>query len=213
MNYYEYMFGEKQVMDKAPSRDAYVIFCNDADGTIPRLINAIGKHGNGGHTYDIVLEPDSSEKEAFCWDGDGSDRIDSIIKLNGKDADKDGKDALISMLLHTLESIKMQAEEPGDLEKPDIVRDLSGEEEKPMTREDMLKVFDDIIHDAQLCLSGCGFEDEKRHALDTIKGFCESTINAIKNGSDNKDLTREDDLKHIMHIAEEALNTKNKKKK
>ena len=91
MNYYEYLFGDKQVMDKAPSRDAYMVLCNDVEGTIPRLINAIGKHGNGGHSYEIVLDPDTKEKESFFWDGDGSDRIDGVVKIEKEGDDKDGK--------------------------------------------------------------------------------------------------------------------------
>ena len=209
MNYYEYLFGDKQVMDKAPSRDAYMVLCNDAEGTIPRLINAIGKHGNGGHSYEIVLDPDTKEKESFFWDGDGSDRIDGVVKIEKEGDDKDGKIALINMLLHTLDSIKWQADEPVDMESPKFRE----ENEPPMTREQMLQVFKDIQHDAHLCLSGCEFVNEERRALNSIKEYCKNEIGFI-NGegrSPKLHIEAKEVLEHIKSIADEAL-SKNKKR-
>lgn len=208
MNYYEYLFGDKQVMDKAPSRDAYVVLCNDVEGTIPRLINAIGKHGNGGHSYEIVLDPDTKEKESFFWDGDGSDRIDGIVKIHKEGDDKDGKIALINMLLHTLDSIKWQADEPVDMESPRFRE----ENEPPMTREQMLQVFKDIQHDAHLCLTGCGYENVERRTLNTILEYCKNDIEYINGGGElGKAISAKDVLEHIKEIAEGALKTKKKK--
>ena len=210
MNYFKYLFGEdkqeKTVMDKAPSRDAYIIFCNDIDGTIPRIVNAIGKHGNGGHTFDIVLEPDTEDKETFCWDGDGSDRIDSIIRLNGKEADKNGKDALINMLLNTLNSIYFQARDGSESDER-----RAEFQEPPLTTEEMRNIFENIIHDAKVCLEGCEFKDVKGRSLDNIKEYCESEL-AIINGEHpgNAEITVKEVLEHIKGIAEEALNPKKK---
>lgn len=77
--------GETQ--DSRPrGKYVYVVSCNDRDGTLFRLLKAIGRHGNCGHSYDIVLEPDSHGKgEGFFWDGDGSDRIDNVAKLEEGD--------------------------------------------------------------------------------------------------------------------------------
>lgn len=74
-------------MDSRPSgKNVYVVSCIDRDGTLFRLLKAIGRHGNGGHSYDIVLEPDSHGKgEGFFWDGDGSDRIENVAKLEEGD--------------------------------------------------------------------------------------------------------------------------------
>jgi hypothetical protein len=44
------------------------------------IVNAIGKCGNAGHSFEIVIDPDSTKEEGgnirFGWDGDGSDRIE-----------------------------------------------------------------------------------------------------------------------------------------
>ena len=216
MNYIKYLFGEgdseNTVMDKAPSRDAYVVLCNDSDGRIPEIINAIGKHGNGGHSFGIVIDEGTEDAETFGWDGDGSDRIDGIIKLNGEEVDKDGKDALINMLLHVLDSIRWQAEGVRDLEKPDLIRELQGVEDKPMTREEMLKVFDDIIHDTKLCLSGSEYVNEEHRALNSIKEYCKNELVAIGEGRRSEEESGSKDvLEHIKGIAESALDRKKKK--
>lgn len=91
--------GETQ--DSRPSgKNVYVVSCKDRDGTIFRLLKAIGRHGNCGHSYDIVLDPDSQGKgETFFWDGDGSDRIENVMKL------EEGDD-LAAMLTANLHQIK-----------------------------------------------------------------------------------------------------------
>ena len=86
-NFFSYLFDQnksaldKVAEDKAPKQKSmtggYFVFFNDSEGTLKRLIEAIGKHGNGGHSYEIVIDPDyEKEKESFFWDGDGSDRIE-----------------------------------------------------------------------------------------------------------------------------------------
>lgn len=49
----------------------------------PKQLGALLEHikwaGNGGHTFDIVVDPDNSDyKAVFDWDGDGSDSISDI---------------------------------------------------------------------------------------------------------------------------------------
>ena len=210
MNFREFVAKKYQstnaiAMDKYNSRDAYIIFCNDADGRIPDIINALGKHGNCGHSFSIVIDPDSKEKETFGWDGDGSDRIDSIVRLNGKDADKDGKDAIINMLLNTLNSIYFQARDGAESDER-----RAEFQEPPLTKEEMRNIFDNIIHDANVCLQGCEFEDVNGISLGNIKGYCENTLQAMADGSINKSATWEDSLRHIKKIAEEASSPKKK---
>lgn len=208
MNYFKYLFGEesnsKPVEDKAPIRDAYIIFCNDGDRNIPRLINAIKKHGNGGHSFGIVVDEGATDAETIGWDGDGSDRIDSIIKIQIDG--KDGKDALINMLLYTLNGIKWQAEE-GTISDEEAVE----LEEPPVTRERMREIFNNILHDVALCLNGCGFEDVNMRAITTIKEYCENTMEAMQGGYLRKDASLEESLSHIKRIAEEALKESKKK--
>lgn len=47
---------------------------------LTNIVNAIGECGNGGHTFDIIIDPDLSEEDGgnkkFQWDGDGSDRVE-----------------------------------------------------------------------------------------------------------------------------------------
>lgn len=63
-----------------------VYFRDDSkDGSdFAKFINYIGKNGNTGHSFDIVIDPDDKEhKKSFGWDGDGSCRIDKV-ELNDK---------------------------------------------------------------------------------------------------------------------------------
>ena len=40
------------------------------------MLNYIKSLGNVGHTFSIVVDPDSKEgKKTFEWDGDGNDKI------------------------------------------------------------------------------------------------------------------------------------------
>jgi hypothetical protein len=47
---------------------------------LTKIVNAIGECGNGGHSFEIVIDPDSTQEEGgnikFGWDGDGNDRIE-----------------------------------------------------------------------------------------------------------------------------------------
>lgn len=56
----------------------YTILCRDRDGNLKRLIEYIAANGNGGHSFDIVVDPGSENEKSFGWDGDGSDFIKSI---------------------------------------------------------------------------------------------------------------------------------------
>lgn len=209
-NFYSYLFGQNQkantdkvAEDKAPREKSltggYFVFCNDANGTLKRLIEAIGKHGNGGHSYEIVIDPDyEKEKESFFWDGDGSDRIESIIAI----PKGDGKEnPLLRMCLQTLKSINMQAEE--------AAREHEEFGEPPPSAEDKKHILNDIIHDSNMILRGAKFEDNAQRELDNIKAYCDNCLEWLQSDSpmheNYKDLTAEEALKHIREIAEEGL--------
>lgn len=204
-NFFDYMYGvnkkhtdENVVEDKAPKKvltGGYFVFCNDADGTLKRLIEAIGKHGNGGHSYDIVLDPDrEDEKEIFFWDGDGSDRIDSIIAI----PEGEGKEnVLVRMCLQTLDSINMQAKEASRKERKEW-------EEPPPTEEEREQILNDIIHDSHIILKGANYVDNPRRNLRTIKEYCENDIKGLKD-VEIKDLTVQEVLEHVKKIADEGL--------
>lgn len=55
------------------------ITCSDQDDTLEKLLDCVKKTGNIGHTFNIVVDPESKEgAEKFEWDGDGSDAIFDI---------------------------------------------------------------------------------------------------------------------------------------
>jgi len=54
------------------------ITANDSEGNLEKMLNLIKELGNSGHSFSIVIDPDSDNEETFSWDGDGSDKIDSI---------------------------------------------------------------------------------------------------------------------------------------
>jgi len=50
------------------------------------ILECIKACGNGGHTYDIIIDPDEKEglsERRFNWDGDGSDRVGEITLKEG----------------------------------------------------------------------------------------------------------------------------------
>lgn len=207
-NFFDFLNGvnhksgsEAVATDAAPKKKAltggYFVFCNDSEGTLRRLIEAIGKHGNGGHSYDIVLDPDyKDEKETFFWDGDGSDRIDSIIAI----PEGDGKDnPLLRMCLQTLKSINMQALEASRKERKEW-------EEPPPTEEERERILDNIIHDSGIILSGANYEDNTRRKLRNIKEYCKNCLEGLKSNNESySTLTVEEAINHIKEIADEGL--------
>lgn len=207
-NFFDYLNGvnrksgsEAVATDAAPKKKSltggYFVFCKDSEGTLKKLIEAIGKHGNGGHSYDIVLDPDyKDEKETFFWDGDGSDRIDSIIAIpegNGKD------NPLLRMCLQTLDSINMQAKEASRKERKEW-------EEPPPTEEERERILDNIIHDSGIILSGANYEDNTRRELRNIKEYCKNCLEGLKSNNESySTLTVEEAINHIKEIADEGL--------
>jgi len=64
----------------------------DAVHSMLRLLRHCERVGNMGHSFEIVLDPENSEyRKTVGFDGDGSDRIESI-KVNGKLLPKDYKE-------------------------------------------------------------------------------------------------------------------------
>lgn len=59
----------------------YKVTTRDPGQNLKKLIEYIGKNGNTGHSFEIVVDPDMTEEEGkktFYWDGDGSDYIHSV---------------------------------------------------------------------------------------------------------------------------------------
>ena len=50
------------------------------------ILECIKACGNGGHTYEIVIDPEEKEglsERTFEWDGDGSDRVEDVTLKEG----------------------------------------------------------------------------------------------------------------------------------
>jgi len=60
---------------------AYKVECIDLDGELKSLIEYIAANGNGGHSFEIVVDPGSEGEKSFFWDGDGSDVITDITEI------------------------------------------------------------------------------------------------------------------------------------
>lgn len=77
-----------------PNFNKITIKCNNTtayESLIP-LLKYIARNGNPGHSFEIIVDPDSSDsKRSFEFDGDGAHFIKQI-KLNSVDINKIIKD-------------------------------------------------------------------------------------------------------------------------
>lgn len=49
------------------------------ESDLKEMLEYIGKNGNTGHSFRIVVDPDTKENtKEFYWDGDGADYIESV---------------------------------------------------------------------------------------------------------------------------------------
>lgn len=76
MKSFRYFLGEGIPEDRLTT---ITVKCVDLDRSLERLLEYIKKNGNGGHSFSIIVDPDSKDRtERFGWDGDGSDCIADI---------------------------------------------------------------------------------------------------------------------------------------
>lgn len=74
-------------MDSAGNQNntRYIIDCRDPDGHILKMLKHIKNIANGGHSFDVVTDPeDSQARKEFFIDGDGPDHINSISVTQSK---------------------------------------------------------------------------------------------------------------------------------
>jgi len=70
----------KSKFEESSSYKEIKIVCKDTEDELENLIEYIRKIGNMGHSFDIVVDPDTSDyKRNFGWDGDGADTIKYVI--------------------------------------------------------------------------------------------------------------------------------------
>lgn len=56
----------------------YTLVCSDHDGTILKLLSEIRKRTIWGHSFDVIVDPESRDALTIFIDGDGCDKIHSI---------------------------------------------------------------------------------------------------------------------------------------
>ena len=178
MNYYSYLYGEKVAEYKKSeynSKKYYLIECKDGEHQLRDLINYIGKNGNGGHSFDIVVDPDDKQNEKhFFWDGDGPDRIHAVVESKSGD-DKE----LVGILLAALQRVQSISWVAKYDDNPEVGKYQSA-----------LQSINDIVTPL---LEGAGLDDYMKDALREIKFIC------------NNDDSAEQKIKDIKYQAEEAL--------
>lgn len=117
MNYWEYVQSEskeKSVLDESYNTPkTYVIKCVDGSNSLLNLLKYIKENGNGGHSFEIVVDPNSKQnKRSLFWDGDGPDRITEIVRV------KTGKEEeLLNIMRDIIGEVRLVALEA---EFPDI---------------------------------------------------------------------------------------------
>lgn len=74
--------GDENIEKARKTSKRIIIDCDDVDDSLEKLLNCIKETGNVGHSFTIVVDPDSSKKnggnQKFGWDGDGRDFIGNI---------------------------------------------------------------------------------------------------------------------------------------
>ena len=177
-NYFEYLYGEKVAMDKSGYNEKkfYLIECKDGEHELKNLISYIGKIGNGGHSFSIIVDPGSKEHERhFSWDGDGPDRINAIVETTtGKDKE------LVGILLAAMSSIKRLTYAEGE-----------SSDDEPRVLRQALASIQEIVDPL---LNGTEYEDSMREAL-----------REVRFAVDTKDDSAEQKLAHIKSILQDAL--------
>lgn len=186
-SFFEYMYApdcsnngtdEKVVEDKRDEhlkKRFYLVECKDSEHCLRDLINYIAENGNGGHSFDIVVDSGDKEREKhFFWDGDGSDRIDAVVaSTTGSNKE------LVGILLSALASIDRETWIEGSALEVD--------------KQKLIIALSNIQNITRQILQGVDFEDTMQESMREIKH--------IVNGADSTEAK----LGGIRYIAEEAL--------
>lgn len=184
-NFYESIFTKPTssvALDEKTSTDrrCYLVSCRDGEGSLLLLINAIRKLANRGHSFNVVVDPDSKDSETVFIDGDGSDHIGSVANLP---ANSD----FIGVLLSNVNTIRwicngaIPSEEDPDRETDDPIETLK-----------VIRTSCDTLLDG----SEYDFGRPARDTLRQIVAFC-----------DNADNVPDEKLKDIIkHIKSYCLN-------
>ena len=178
MNFYKYRFNGALAQDKRDAyseKKCYLVECRDGNHQLKDLINYIAKNGNGGHSFDIVVDSgDRRREKRFFWDGDGPDHINSVVES------KTGEDKeLVGILLTALSRVRHLT----------CINEYDDRPELNKYKQALAKI-EELV---EPLLSGADFDDYMKDALREIKYIC---------GNDD---SAEQKLKDIKYLAEENL--------
>ena len=165
----------------------YLIDCSDRDGKLFELIKYIAKNGNGGHSFNIVVDPGTESERKFGWDGDGSDHIRSVSKCK-KDDD------LVGLLMANINTMRWIAK--GAIPDDDIA-DVRQKVDDPIETLKKIEYTCDTLLDGDL-------RDNLRSPMDLCRliiGNCDN----IEKGNHQPDWTEKDAINHIKEICEGYL--------
>lgn len=66
-------------LNESMTTKTITIVTSDQDDELQGLIEYIKSVGNNGHSFSIIVDPDTKDyTKTFDWDGDGGDSIQSI---------------------------------------------------------------------------------------------------------------------------------------
>lgn len=55
-----------------------MVTLRDPDGSLVKFLEALASHANPGHSFTVIMDPDSDRQEEFGFDGDGAFYIDNV---------------------------------------------------------------------------------------------------------------------------------------
>lgn len=166
-------------------RRTYLVSCRDGEGSLLRLISTIKKLANPGHSFSVVVDPNSKDSETVFIDGDGSDHIGSVVNFP---SDSD----FIGVLLSNVNTIRW------------ICNGAIPDEDDPdRETDDPVETLKVIRTSCDTLLDGAEY-DFGRPARDTLKKIVEFCDNAT-NVPDEK---QEDIIKHIKSYCLNELKRK-----
>lgn len=166
-------------------RRCYLVSCRDGESSLLRLISTIKKLADPGHSFNVVVDPDSKDSETVFIDGDGSDRINSVVNFP---SDSD----FIGVLLSNINTIRWICN--GAIPDED---DPNRETDDPVETLKVVRTSCDTL------LDGAEY-DFGRPARDTLRKIVEFCDNATT----VPDERQEDVIKHIKSYCLDELRRK-----
>lgn len=165
----------------ARSQRKITVIAQDDQDKVKSLLDYIGQIGNGGHTFTIDVDPETSDtNKKFDWDGDGSDRIISVdseeMEDEGGDEETPGAGELLAAEESALSIVDCMLA-PGRKRKK--AKKLEHHDEPDFLHQD--------IPDWVLQMSVAGLLDNLQSTDPAAYGQVESILTAFSASTDRRD--------------------------